>query len=93
MPFYRRKPVVVEAELLTPANIERLADWVNNHGRRKAKPFEAGLEIPTLEGSKTASFGDYVIRGEAGEFHPCKPDVFKRTHDLVAPWAGRAAAE
>lgn len=25
--------------------------------------------------------GDYVIRGVAGEFYPCKPDIFEATYE------------
>lgn len=35
-----------------------------------------GLVIPTLEGQHIASIGDYIIKGIAGEFYPCKPDIF-----------------
>ena len=41
------------------------------------------LVIDTLEGAITASPGDYVIRGVAGEFYPCKPDIFISTYEEV----------
>jgi len=41
------------------------------------------LEIDTLEGTITASPGDFVIRGVKGEFYPCKPDIFAATYDEV----------
>lgn len=40
-----------------------------------------GIYIPTLEGPLFAAPDDYVIRGLAGEFYPCKPDVFESTYD------------
>ena len=83
MNYYRKKPVTIEAELLTLSNIQEVADWVNRHGSRTAEPTDAGLLIKTLEGEMRANFGDYVIRGVAGEFYPCKPDIFERTYDLV----------
>lgn len=37
--------------------------------------------IDTLEGGHTVCPGDYIIRGVAGEFYPCKPDIFHRTYE------------
>lgn len=37
--------------------------------------------VPTLEGSLTARPDDWIIRGVAGEFYPCKPDIFAATYD------------
>jgi hypothetical protein len=42
-----------------------------------------GLKIFTLEGSHMATIGDLIIKGVAGEFYPCKPDIFANTYDLV----------
>jgi len=41
------------------------------------------LKIETLEGTMTASPGDYVITGVKGEKYPCKPDIFEATYDEV----------
>jgi hypothetical protein len=41
--------------------------------------------IPTLEGTMTASAGDWIIRGIKGEFYPCKPDIFEATYEAVEP--------
>lgn len=41
------------------------------------------LKIETLEGMMLADVGDYVIKGVNGEFFPCKPDIFKKTNELV----------
>lgn len=43
------------------------------------------LKIGTLEGDHVVSNGDYVIKGLAGEFYPCKPDIFEAKYDLVPP--------
>ena len=39
------------------------------------------LKIETLEGTMTASPGDYVITGVKGEKYPCKPDIFEATYE------------
>jgi len=35
----------------------------------------------TLEGMHRADIRDFVIRGVAGEFYPCKPDIFAATYE------------
>ena len=44
---------------------------------------EGGLVIKTLEGEHIASIGDWIIKGVAGEFYPCNPDIFEQTYDQV----------
>jgi hypothetical protein len=42
-----------------------------------------GLIIPTLEGNHLARENDWIIKGVAGEFYPCKPDIFEATYEAV----------
>ena len=44
-------------------------------------PPRSMLFIPTPEGVTIGSDGDYVIRGVAGEFYACKPDIFALTYE------------
>lgn len=44
------------------------------------------ISISTLEGRMLAYPGDIIIRGVAGEFYPCKPDVFEQTHEIAPPY-------
>lgn len=44
---------------------------------------EGLLCIGTLEGQQLVSWGDYIIRGVAGEIYPCKPDIFEKTYESV----------
>ncbi len=39
------------------------------------------IGIKTLEGTLTASFGDWIIRGVKGEHYACKPDIFELTYE------------
>jgi len=39
--------------------------------------------IPTLKGIMTATEGDWIIRGGAGEFYPCKSDIFEAIYGDV----------
>jgi len=42
------------------------------------------LKIGTLEGTMSASPGDYIVKGIEGEFYACKPEIFKKTYESVA---------
>lgn len=86
---FRKKPVVIEAVpfLGTPASANDVFDKFDIPGG-KFVPAEGDLTrgtllIPTLEGDHTASAGDWIIKGVAGEFYPCKPDIFDATYEAV----------
>lgn len=46
-------------------------------------PRDGRMIISTLEGLHWVNPGDWIIRGVAGEFYPCKPDVFAKTYEAV----------
>jgi hypothetical protein len=48
-----------------------------------SKPHTKVIEIPTLEGVMEAVEGDWIIQGVAGEFYPCKNDIFEKTYEPV----------
>lgn len=50
-------------------------------------PADGSLMIRTLEGDMKVTPGDYIIRGVAGEFYPCKPNIFAKTYEEVIPTA------
>ncbi|MBL4886786.1 MAG: hypothetical protein JKY95_19955 [Planctomycetaceae bacterium] len=79
---YRKKPVVIDAIEWTGENIKEICDfmsWKNvSHDERH------GLKIHTLEGEHHALVGDMIIKGVAGEFYPCKPDIFAQTYEAVS---------
>lgn len=94
MAKYRKKPVVVDAVRWMGNNIMEIEQFVGRkliHSipppmmeREMAEhlPAEAWwLEIPTLEGNMKAICMDYIIKGVAGEFYPCKPDIFEKTYE------------
>ena len=80
---YRKKPVVIEA-LLVEINYKNLED-IQAFVGDKLCPIERHpnyiLKIHTLEGDHNVSFGDYIIKGVAGEFYPCKPNIFEQTYE------------
>lgn len=77
---YRKKPVVIEAVRWTGSITPEMEDLL---GEVKVLPKGSSLLIPTLEGVMEARRGDYIIRGVNGELYPCKPDIFKKTYELL----------
>ena len=60
--------------------------WIDAEGKPSDTPGDGmriGLIIPTLEGEMLASEGDWIIRGVAGEFYPCKPHIFATSYEAV----------
>lgn len=84
---YRKKPVVVEAMEHGPNHAESgmCSTWVNANGgdanMRHDPEWGYVLDIVTLEGTMTATGSDWIIRGTAGEFYPCKPDIFRAIYE------------
>lgn len=97
MTTYRKKPVEVEA-VRAPLNEwadnplgdwEETPEWLQQaFDSGSIQPRFAGedywyYDIGTLEGTMTASPGDFIIRGVQGEIYPCKPDIFRATYEEV----------
>ncbi len=82
---YRKKPVVIEAMqypgLRELADAQKVLAWLDAHGVQHRH--EGGLIIQTLEGEHRADPGDWIIKGVAGEFYPCKPDIFQQTYETA----------
>lgn len=81
---YVKKPVIIEAEqwLGTAESWEKIMAM----GLTKWKP--GGMDtdtfyIETLEGEHLARKGDWIIKGVAGEFYPCKAEIFEKTYSEV----------
>ena len=88
---FRKKPVVIEAMQFdgSEESADELIDWIyplfdgisavgdieNAHGWT--------LYIDTPEGEMECSAGDYIIKGVAGEFYPCKEEIFHLTYEEV----------
>lgn len=90
---FRKKPVVVEAMRnsgLKPC-VEAIRAWMTAHGCEHKWAVDGedeksalwSIEIPTLEGTMLAAAGDWVIRGVAGEFYPCKPEIFAKSYETA----------
>ena len=82
MPKYRKKPVVIDALQWTGDNGEAMLEFAGEMSFYHVINDNI-LIIPTLEGNHKALPGDFIIRGIAGEFYPCKPDIFESTYEAV----------
>ena len=80
MARFRKKPVVIEAMQYYGDSTELVL--VFGQGNIKAVAQDC-LEIATLEGRMHARLNDWIIRGVAGEFYPCKPDIFEATYEAA----------
>ncbi|HEX6970249.1 MAG TPA: hypothetical protein VF174_15750 [Micromonosporaceae bacterium] len=79
---FRKKPVEVEAVQWTGANCFEVFAFMG----LAHEPHDDEIDeivIPTLEGDMTANLDDWIIRGVAGEFYPCKPEIFDATYEAV----------
>lgn len=89
MPKFRKLPVVIEAVLYDwdesneSQGMDEAQDAVADFMEGNLSAIGEILEIETLEGTMDAVKGDYIIKGIAGEFYPCKPDIFAKTYEKV----------
>ena len=73
MPKFRKKPIVIEAE-------EFLGQ---KHPAICRCEMPKNWHIHTLEGQMEIKCNDWLIKGVAGEFYPCHPDIFRATYESV----------
>lgn len=88
MPFFRKRPVVVEARRFegTAQSAEDIIQWANGmvsgiYDEDKS-PY---LAIKTIDSIGRAYVGDWVIRGVSHEYYPCKNDILGFTYEEVEP--------
>ena len=81
MVIARKKPVEIEALQWNGHNFVAIDNFITVP--HETYPADGIINIPTLEGTMTASLGDWIIKGVNGEFYPCKPDIFEKTYDIV----------
>lgn len=91
---YIKEPIVIEALQWTGENHRDMINFLtyieNTELPSEGENFyfdtdkvEGGLIIKTLEGEHIAQINDYIIKGFAGEFYPCKPGIFDMTYKEV----------
>lgn len=81
----RKNPVVIEAIKWTGYNKLQIVNFIKTEFRYSDRiPGKSqSIFILTLEGEMEARLGDYIIKGVNGEFYPCKPDIFKKTYEIL----------
>lgn len=77
MAKYRKKPVVIDAVQYDGFNVQTIKEFTEG----QARYCNGVLTILTLEGEHIASEEDWIIKGVAGEFYPCKPEIFRTTYE------------
>ena len=85
MAKYRAKPITVEAwqwNGKTHSDARKFCRekgiafiGIGGNGKKR------GLVIETPEMIYIAAPGDFVIKGPAGEFYTCRPDIFRNTYE------------
>lgn len=81
---YRKKPIVIEAWQVNP-NLGSAPRWLLDamattiHTNGGFLP----ITIDTLEGTMTANYSDWIIKGMKGELYPCRDDIFTATYEEV----------
>lgn len=91
MPFYRKKPVVIEAFQWTPEAIASSDMWPqfireaverDRHEDRAFYPTAEGKwVVNTMEGPHIVTLGNFMIRGVQGELYSCDPVIFGETYE------------
>lgn len=82
---YRKKPIVIEAIQWdgTWESVPGIKEFSSDIFERTDLDFKRSyLYVKTLEGEHVVSPGDYIIKGIAGEFYPCKPNIFEATYEV-----------
>lgn len=80
---FRKKPIEIQAVQWTGDNYDEILNFTGELNVEYSAEYWNKLIIHTLEGNHYVSLGDWIIRGVAGEFYPCKPGIFKHTYEEV----------
>lgn len=78
----RSKPVDKQAAHATTDNLAEIVAWIQTEGGA-ATLGNGQLTIQTLEGPFTVRPGDVVLRGVAGEFYRCDPEIYKTSYEVT----------
>lgn len=91
MYLFRKKPITIQAMQFdgTLESFQRIWEWACPSNDTLQSPVHCDIDteeiqelyVKTLEGRMTARAGDWIIRGVAGEFYPCKPEIFVKTYE------------
>lgn len=91
MPKYKKLPVLIEAREFTGENFHEFLLWADEY-EVPMQGDETSLTVETLEGPMKANIGDFIIRGVANEFYPCKPEIFAASYEPAEDFTEQKAA-
>ncbi|MCD7949683.1 MAG: hypothetical protein LUG12_05440 [Erysipelotrichaceae bacterium] len=73
---YTKRPVTIEAIQWLGNNTSEILDFCGSC----CKIRDNDLIIQTLEGDHLVRVSDFIIKGIAGEFYNCNPEIFHKTY-------------
>lgn len=84
---YKKKPVTVEAIQYTEQTRDECIKFANaTHtmiGEEGEEYETENLRIVKIGAIMHIKLGDWIIKGTAGEFYPCKPEIFEEVYEPV----------
>lgn len=80
---FRKKPVMIDAMQYDGFNREQIMKELGMTKNDVATDKYKSFLIRTLEGTRLAKQGDWIVKGVKGEFYPVKPDIFEATYEIV----------
>jgi hypothetical protein len=83
MPRFRKKPVVIDAILWDGDNYDEVMVFTKGNAGNITDLRGDTIVVKTLEGDMKAPKGNWILKGVAGEFYPCDPEIFDRTYVQV----------
>lgn len=90
MKKYVKKPIEVEAVQFDGSNAAGIIEFTGGQARENTEG--SAVIIPTPEGEMTANPTDWIIKGIAGEFYPCRNEIFEATYSEVTQDSEQAEA-
>lgn len=82
---YTKRPLVIEAVQFWTRNSREVVNWIKESRGDAYLEWDVGIDEPTLiietlEGSMVCGTADYIIKGNKGEFYPCREDIFEESY-------------
>lgn len=78
----KTKPVEKEAVQWDGFNEEEMKKFFNK-SNLEIDSHSRELLVRTLEGIMRAGKTDWIIKGVAGEYYPCKNEIFHKNYDIL----------
>jgi len=87
IPYDNSCPISPENPSLSEGDIVRYYRRPTVPGQKQCRMCQRQMHdhgwVDTPEGGHIVCPGDWIIKGIAGEFYPCKPNIFEATYEAV----------